>query len=160
MENEYDRQSDLHEEELSKVNRELTSLSLEKIRQQEALTNVCESLRQVFLELSPRETAKRENIRALTNRLSQLCTSNADDEFKLFFERVHPDFYKTLAEKYPELTARDMRLCAFLHLGMDTKEIASLTYREVRSVESARNRLRKKLDLAVNDDLTAFLRSL
>lgn len=157
---EYARQADLHEEELSKVNRELTTLSLEKIRQHEALTDVCESLRQALLELSPREITKRENIRSLTNRLSQLCTSNADDEFKLFFEKVHPDFYKTLSEKYPELTARDMRLCAFLHLGMDTKEIASLTYREVRSVESARNRLRKKLDLAVNDDLTAFLRSL
>lgn len=160
LEAEYVRQANLHDEDLSKVNRELTSLSLEKIRQQEALTDVCESLRQVLLELNPRETAKRENIRSLTNRLSQLCTSNADDEFKLFFERVHPDFYKTLAERYPELTARDMRLCAFLHLGLDTKEIASLTYREVRSVESARNRLRKKLGLAVNDDLTAFLRSL
>ena len=160
LEAEYIRQANLHDEDLNKVNRELTTLSLEKIRQQEALTDVCESLRQVLIELNPRETVKKANVRSLTIRLSQLCTSNADDEFKLFFERVHPDFYKTLADRYPELTARDMRLCAFLHLGLDTKEIASLTYREVRSVESARNRLRKKIGLAVNDDLTAFLRSL
>ena len=43
---------------------------------------------------------------------------------------------------------------------MTTKEIAVLTYREVRSVDSARNRLRKKLGLELTDDLTAYLHSL
>ncbi len=148
-----------HANMLGKVNRELTTMSLEKLKQQEGVAEACESLRQVLLEINPRETAKRDHIRSLTARLSQLCTSSADDEFKLFFERVHPDFYKVLAEKHPDLTARDMRLCAFLHLVMATKEIAALTYREVRSVESARNRLRKKLGLQLTDDLTAYLRS-
>ncbi|MDE6131095.1 MAG: hypothetical protein K2F74_05850, partial [Muribaculaceae bacterium] len=90
--------------------------------------------------------------------VSNMAAFDADEEFRLQFERIHPDFYRTLSEKFPELTARDLRLCAFLHLGMTTKEIAVLTYREVRSVDSARNRLRKKLGIDINDDISDFLR--
>lgn len=145
---------------LDKRNREMTTLSLEKIKTHEGLVGVCDELRAVLLELNPKETAKRDRIRALLGRLESMTEVSADDEFKHFFELVHPDLYKTLSEKHPDLTARDQRLCAFLHLGLTTKEIAAMTYREVRSVESARNRLRKKIGLELSDDLTGYLRSL
>lgn len=149
-----------HETAISNANRELTSLSIEKIKIHEGVSDVTENLRQVLLELNPKETAKRDRIRSLMTSLNQLSTNDADAEFKLSFERIRPDFYTILSEKYPELTQRDLRLCAFLYLGMTTKEIAGLTYREVRSVESARNRLRKKLNLDLTADLTGHLRSL
>ena len=114
----------------------------------------------MLLELNPRESVKRENIRTQLNRLNALTDYDADGEFKLYFERVHPDFYRNLTALDTELTGRDMRLCALLYLGLNTKEIATLTYREIRSVESARNRLRKKLGLKLTDDLTAYLHSL
>lgn len=65
---------------------------------------------------------------------------------------------KKLALQYPQLSEKDLHLCAFLHLGMSTKEIAALTSREVRSVDSARNRLRKKLGLAPQQSLQQFLK--
>lgn len=149
-----------HNEAVDKINRELTTLSLEKLKLHESLVDVVDNLRRVLLELNPKETAKRDHIRSLLNRLNALSDFNADDEFKLFFERVHPNFYATLSSLYPDLTSRDLRLCAFLYLGMTTKEIAALTYREFRSVESARNRLRKKLNLGLSEDLTAHLRAI
>lgn len=145
--------------ETDKLNRELTTMSLEKMKLQEGITEICDGLRTVLLELNPRESAKRQNIRTQLNRLDSLSDFNADEEFKLYFERVHPDFYQRLSTLNSDLTNRDMRLCALLYLGLNTKEIASVTYREIRSVESARNRVRKKLGLDVNDDLTAYLRS-
>lgn len=154
------RDTALTNAKLEDINRELTTMSLEKLQLHEGITDVAESLQQVLLELNPKETAKRDRIRSLLARLGQLSSFNADDEFKLSFGRVHPDFYNSLSNKYPDLTPRDLRLCAFLYLGMTTKEIASLTYREVRSVESARNRLRKKLSLELTDDLTAHLRTI
>ena len=42
------------------------------------------------------------------------------------------------------LTVKEKHLCAFISLGLSTKEIAAITFREVRSCESSRNRLRKK----------------
>lgn len=144
---------------IDKLNRELTTLSLEKLKLHEGISEICDGLRSVLLELNPRETTKRENIRTQLNRLNSLADYDADEEFKLYFERVHPDFYQKLAALNADLTNRDMRLCALLYLGLNTKEIATITYREIRSVESARNRVRKKLGLDVNDDLTAYLRT-
>lgn len=74
-----------------------------------------------------------------------------------YFEQVHPSFYKNIEEKCPDLTIKEKRLCAFLRLGLSTKDIASITFTEVRSVESARNRLRKKLDIASDESLIEFL---
>lgn len=153
-------ESDVCRESLDKVNRELTMQSLEKLKFHEGLVDVTETLRQVLLELNPKESAKRMRIRSLLGRLDTMSSFDADDEFKLSFERVHPDFYSVLGERCPSLTSRDLRLCAFLYLGMTTKEIAALTYREVRSVESARNRVRKKLSLDLADDLTEHIRSM
>jgi DNA-binding NarL/FixJ family response regulator len=58
------------------------------------------------------------------------------------------------------LTVKEKRLCAFISLGLSTKEIAAITFREVRSCESSRNRLRKKMGVSPDTDLTAFLRHL
>lgn len=144
---------------LDRKNRELTTLSLEKMQAHEGLMSICEDLRQVLLELNPKLTAQRARIRELLGKLTSMSEGYSDEEFKRFFEDVHPDFYKALEERCPDLTMRDLRLCAFLYLGLTTKEIATITYREVRSVESARNRLRKKLGLDLSEDLTAFLRN-
>lgn len=146
--------------EMNQCNRELTTLSLDKIRMAEGIEGVCDELKSVLLELNPRETAKRDRIRRLLGRMEQLSSEHGDEEFRHYFERVNPDFYRILSERYPDLTQRDLRLCAFLLLGLNTKEIASMTYREVRSVESARNRLRKKLGLDNSDDLQDFFKSL
>lgn len=148
------------EEENGTLTRELTSLSIEKVKLSEGVMSICDQLRSVLLELNPRETTKRENIRQLLAKLDHLSLKNSDEEFKHYFERIHPDFYKLLLERWPELTQRDLRLCAFIYLGLNTKEIASITYREVRSVESARNRLRKKLGIENSDDLQSFLQAL
>ena len=51
----------------------------------------------------------------------------------------------------------DKDLCALLRLGLSTKEIAAITFKEVRSIESGRNRLRKKLGLSEKEDLVKFL---
>lgn len=146
--------------EIDELRRRMTSLSLDKIKLHEGLSDLSEGLRTVLTEMSPRESEKRETLRNVLRRVDNMTAFDADEEFKLFFEGIHPDFYSTLSDRFPELTPRDMRLCAFLLLGMTTKEIAVLTYREIRSVDSARNRLRKKLGIDVNDDLTTYLRSI
>ena len=69
---------------------------------------------------------------------------------------MNSSFYKVLLDKYPSLTAKDLRLCVLLRLGLTTKEIADITCKEIRSVESARNRLRRKCELSQEVDLFKF----
>jgi DNA-binding CsgD family transcriptional regulator len=81
-------------------------------------------------------------------------------EFEVHFQEVHKGFYNTLSQKHSDLTPNDLRLCAYLKLNLSTKEIASLTYQSAESIKTARYRLRKKLNLDRDTNLTAYLNSI
>lgn len=66
-------------------------------------------------------------------------------------------FFKTLKNKYPELTTNDLRLCSYLRMNFSTKEIAQLLNISTRGVEMSRHRLRKKLGLQHDENLVEFL---
>ncbi len=148
-------QTDL-KNELEIKNRELTSKVLKLVRNNEFIIHLTEELKQLLLELNPRENAKKEHIRELMSQLRSQSNNNSDTEFKYYFEQVYSSFYDNLLRNYPSLTAKDLRLCAFLRLGLSTKEISIITFREIRSVESSRNRLRKKMNIPADTDLTEF----
>lgn len=85
---------------------------------------------------------------------------DTDNDWKLFlikFEQKHAGFFRTLKERYPDLTSNDLRLAACLRLHLDSKEIASLMNLTVRAVENSRYRLRKKLGLQPAQHLNDFL---
>jgi DNA-binding CsgD family transcriptional regulator len=82
------------------------------------------------------------------------------DDWKVFeanFERAHEQFMKTLKDNYPDLTPSDLRLCAFLRMNLSSKEIAPLLGISVRGVENHRYRLRKRLNLDADSNLTEFM---
>jgi DNA-binding CsgD family transcriptional regulator len=68
-------------------------------------------------------------------------------------------FFRSLKEKYPQLTTNDLRLCSYLRMNFNTKEIAQLLNISARGVEVSRHRLRKKLNLDHDDNLVEFLMS-
>jgi tetratricopeptide (TPR) repeat protein len=79
-------------------------------------------------------------------------------EFDFRFQQVHEQFYKVLNERFPDLSPSDRRLCAFLKLNMTTKEISAITHQNAKSIDVARTRLRKKLNLTGTDhNLVSFL---
>lgn len=149
------RQTDL-KNELEIKNRELTAKVLKLVRNNEFIIHLTEELKQLLLELNPRDNAKKEHIRELMAHLRLQSNENSDTEFKYYFEQVYSSFYENLLAAYPVLTPKDLRLCAFLRLGLSTKEISVITFREVRSIESSRNRLRKKMNIPADADLTEY----
>jgi len=80
------------------------------------------------------------------------------EEFEMRFHNVHNDFYDKLNAVFPGLSINEKRLCSFLRLNMTTKEISSITGQTPKSIEMARTRLRKKLNLTNSEtSLTDFL---
>lgn len=77
--------------------------------------------------------------------------------FEAHFEAVHEDFLKRLKEKYPNLSPRELKLCAYLRLNISTKEIALLMNISPRGVEISRYRLRAKLGLTRKESLVDFI---
>ncbi len=78
-------------------------------------------------------------------------------EFEAHFANVYEDFYQRLVQKHPELTPGERKLCAMLRLKLSTKEIATLTLQNPQSIDIARYRIRKKLQLSQDVNLVSYL---
>ncbi|MDR0865507.1 MAG: hypothetical protein LBO74_11325 [Candidatus Symbiothrix sp.] len=80
--------------------------------------------------------------------------------FKMHFDRVHSDFYKKLKEISPHLTENELRICAYILIGIEAKQIANMLSVNHRSIITCRYRIRKKLQLGEDDLLDNFIRNL
>ena len=69
----------------------------------------------------------------------------------------YSDFYTTLTSKHPELTLNDLRFIAMVKLNFSNKEIAQYGNMSIRTVESKKYRLRKKLDLPADLDFNQWV---
>ena len=77
--------------------------------------------------------------------------------FDTYVEQVHEELFLKLKEKYPELSPRELKLCAYLRMNISSKEIATLMNISTRGVEVSRYRIRKKIGLDRNANLTEFM---
>lgn len=140
--------------ELELRNRELSSQLNYQVQNNEFILNISKRIKKLYADAKPgNKTMLNEIIREL-----EADASNRQwDEFESRFQQVHQDFYKNLGEKYPDLTTNELRLCTFLKLNMNTKDIAAITYQTTNSVTVARWRLRQKLGLKKDETLSSFL---
>ena len=86
-----------------------------------------------------------------------------EDNWKMFkeaFKNADKEFFDKIKKKHPELTSNDLRLCAYLRLNLSSKEIAPLVNISVKSVEIKRYRLRKKMNLPREANLTDYIMNL
>lgn len=144
--------------ELSFKSRQLANTTLEMIKKNEFLMSLKERLKHQKEVLGTRYPDKyySEIIKKIDDHIS------GEDDWKVFehnFNQAHETFLQSLKEEYPQLTPGDLRLCAFLRINLTSKEIAPLLGISVRGVENHRYRLRKKLGLSPDTDLTEFILS-
>ncbi|MFM2214057.1 MAG: hypothetical protein RL427_1320 [Bacteroidota bacterium] len=78
-------------------------------------------------------------------------------DFDHYFENVNKHFYTRLKQNYPEISANDLKICALIKLNLSIKEMAAILNISPDSVKTARHRLRKKLQLNTEDNLTDFI---
>jgi tetratricopeptide (TPR) repeat protein len=135
--------------------RELTSKMMFLNQKNELIGRIISQLQ----ELQDTPDAHYSEIHALVNELRSDSNQSNWKEFETQFVQVHPDFYKRLFEKYPSLTSYEQRICAFLRMNLNTKEISNITGRSAKSIEVTRSRIRKKLKLPRKSNLSSFLAS-
>lgn len=152
---------ELEKEKLSRdidyKKKELASNMMYLIEKNEFITSIARKL----VEIKP--AAKRDNqhlIQQIINELKLNSSSKIWEEFELRFKEVHSDFYESLNEAFPDLTPNEIKICAFLRLNMSSKEISSITHQSVKSINMARFRLRKKMNMDREENLIAFLANL
>jgi hypothetical protein len=142
--------------EISHKNSQLANSTMAIIKKNELLIEIASELESLKVELGYRIPNKYyERIRRL---IDQNIESEHDWEmFEKLFDQAHENFFKRLKSAYPDLTPSDLRLCAYLRMNLSSKEIAPLINITTRGVEERRYRLRKRLNLSNDQNLTEFI---
>lgn len=60
-------------------------------------------------------------------------------------DEIYKEYLDNLTKEFPQLTESEKRLYMMLYINMSSKEIASITKKTIRSVETSRYRLKKKI---------------
>lgn len=150
------------ESEIEYKSRELAGYTMNLVRKNETLIDVKDELSKIVHTLGATEQGR--NTKDKLNGLIRTINDNIehDDDWKRFeenFDYLHQDFIKRLSECYPCLTINDKKLCAYLKMNLVSKDIAPLLNISLRGVEIGRYRLRKKLNLSRDTNLTDFLQN-
>jgi len=141
--------------EIDFKNRELATNVMYLVKKNELINFISEKL------LKAKSVFKKERQEMVQEIILELQSNIDTDIWKTFetrFRAVHKEFYQKLNDSFPFLTENDKKLCALLRLNLSTKDIAAITHQNPNSIDVARTRLRKKLNLSNKEiTLVAFL---
>lgn len=126
-------------------NRELAISTMSIIKKNELLASIKKELKN-----NPQKQDNASVIKLVDDNLNTLKDWSFFEEA---FNNVDKDFLNKVKKMYPDLTPNDLRFCAYLRLNLSSKEIASLLNISVRSVETKRYRMRKRMNLEHKESL-------
>ena len=137
------------ENELSLKQRELLSKSNFILQRNDFLKSILEEVNN--------NTDSQKALDRISKHVSSIINSESlYQEFDKKFVEVFPEFYKKLNANY-RLSKTDFRLIAYIKMNKSNNEIAQISGISLRTVQSQRYRLSKKLKLERYQDLNLFI---
>ena len=147
------------ETELDYKNSELASTAMHLMQKGELLSSIKDEL--VRLKKTNGTDRPADDFKKILQILKEENKLDKDwEQFAIHFDTVHSGFLKILKQKVPNVSAHDLKMCAYLRMNLSSKEIAQLENISVRGVEISRYRLRKKLQIPTETNLFDFLMQL
>ncbi|MEA3288215.1 MAG: two-component regulator propeller domain-containing protein [Candidatus Marinimicrobia bacterium] len=137
------------------LKRELVSKSVYATQKQEIMNNLFHELKDIQ-KMDANEMRNRFN--RIVRYFKDLFKSGEEwDEFEKWFTEVHTDFFTNIRKEHPELSSREVKVCALLRLDLSSKDIANLMNVLPKTVEMYRHRIRKKIGIKPETNLNQFL---
>lgn len=156
-------QMKLEKEEHARLKAEQLLLKTQQQQlKKEAMANVLqlEHKHQMLLSIKDKLT-EGDSVNMQKILKEEMVIDNDFEQAKLQIQQIHPDFFNLLNDNaQKKLTLLDLKLCAYLYLKMDTRQIAQLMHIEAKSVRMSRYRIKQKLGLDKDDDLNSYLQKL
>lgn len=142
--------------ELRHLNNLLAASTMNLVVKNDYIETIKGKLKEVNRKGSNRETS--QALELIVKEIDTTLRLQEDwEQFEYHFDQVHGDFLSRLREEFADLSPNEQKLCAFLRLNLNTKDIANLMGISQRGVEVARYRLRKKLGLDGGQNLSKFI---
>lgn len=127
-------------------NRELTSSTLQMIEKDTLIDNMLEKLKSASL------TEYKSIKRLIAQRNNGMW-----EQFNKRFTEVNHGFYERLRKQHPDLTPTELKHCALIKLNFNSKEMSRLLSISLNSVNISRHRIRKKISLQRDDNLSSYI---
>lgn len=146
----------ISEKELKKQKeREVAAKALYISEKNALLNDLIEDIKQ------GRDKDKDGLIQKLRNKIDfSFQTEKEIEAFENTFKQINPDFYENAKAQFPSLSHSELRLMAYIKMGLSIREIAALNHVEAASVKTARYRLRKKMELNKDKSLDDIVNSI
>jgi ligand-binding sensor domain-containing protein len=96
-------------------------------------------------------------MREINNEINQ---EDYWDQFQFNFDEMHKNFIDKLKNSHPQISSNDQRLCCFIRLDLNNREIASILNITVNGVEQTKYRLKKKMELDDKLPLNEYIRNI
>lgn len=148
--------------DLKEKSRELNSALLNQVNRNELNASLQQDVRRISdLFAHGDYEAVRRRLQQLEARLS--AGNHQDKDWKRFeenFDFVNDRFIRRLSARFPWMSKQEKKLCVYIYMGLQTKEIAPLLGLSTRGVEMMRYRMRKKMELPEQENLKLFFDSL
>ncbi|NQV41152.1 MAG: hypothetical protein HQ506_02255 [Candidatus Marinimicrobia bacterium] len=137
------------------LKRELLTQSLHLNDKQQIMDNLQGEL-ESFSKLSWDEIKPRikKLLRFLRDRSS---VKQGWEEFEIWFTEIHTGFYSVLRSDHPKLSENELKVCALLRLNLISKDIAKVMNVQPTTIDIYRHRIRKKLEIGSEENLSTFL---
>ena len=150
-----------NEKEISRLQKEQTE---QKIRELTSYTLLLSNKNNVLRTVKATALkAKEEKDESGFDKIKRLIDTNLNmdndywEQFVGHFIQVAPHFFDNLKQYCPQLTPNETKLCAYIRIGLSSKQIAQLLNLSQESVNKNRYRLRKKLNLEKDMDLDELI---
>lgn len=92
--------------------------------------------------------------------VADVMRDKGEDYFRKMFIRAYPRFLPTIRQEIPNLTPKEEILCMLMALNKSNQEIRDILHIERRSVNMAKYRIRRKIDLPQDKSLEEYVLSL
>jgi len=139
--------------ELEYKNKEIETFALKIIQKNEFLESLKNEIKSVSVDAN--------KLREISSNISQNLYLEKDrQEFQAHVDKIHQAFFHKLDKKFPDLSKNDKRLCSLLAIDLSSKDIATIINISPESVKKSRYRLRKKLSIDTEENLSDFLKNI
>eukprot|EP01035_Chromulina_nebulosa_P044413 gene44413-60146_t len=113
------------EAEIAHKNTELASTAMHLVQKGELISRVKEDLTKQMRNVDPEKGI--EDLKRMVKVLGEDERVDKDwENFAHHFDNVHSDFLASVKERHPNMTATELKLCAYLRMSLSSKEIAPL----------------------------------
>jgi len=151
-----EKEQELFQANIDEKERRMAAIAMNQLEKESLLQKINERIEYIYKANGQTE----KELKSLQKLLkANINMNNSWDSFLHQFEQIHPDFFEVLRSGFSGLTVSDLKVCAYVKIGMDNKSIAQVTNTTLNTVKSRIHRIKKKLELGPDDSIRDFLMS-